>query len=379
MDAGQVRELLQRRVLLRPPPFEGSDGVILTLSDAGAVLEVRTPQAAPATPGRGGETAAGTPADQVLRPPASNRRPGMRRAPAAAAAADAGSSGGGAGKAADGVLGPCPLCGAAVVEQDRSYGCSGWRGGCKFAIWKTIAGKKLSARTAQALLRRGHQPAAQGVQVEGGEALRGAVEAGERRGPLRVRIVRPGSFPMRLPTFERFYGVDFSGAKKAGDFIWVAEVLPVRAPAALLTCGSPPSRTPLSDPRLATTGESLPTRTRLSDGRRFEDAARTGPPSNRRGIKKVRLTTCPLFRRHLPNAEGSTGGCLAGKERGLVVELTRAVSARLSGFASLTSSPSCDQFVHQFVQLLSLWPSTGSRPRHPGRKPSARRGRSSSW
>src|SRR5262245_28808552 len=47
---GHARELLQRGVLFRPPPFDGSDGVILTLSDAGAVLEVRTPQAAPPRP-----------------------------------------------------------------------------------------------------------------------------------------------------------------------------------------------------------------------------------------------------------------------------------------------------------------------------------------
>lgn len=33
---------------------------------------------------------------------------------------------------------------------------------------------------------------------------------------------------MNLPKFERFHGVDFSGAKKAGDTIWVAEVLPTR-------------------------------------------------------------------------------------------------------------------------------------------------------
>jgi hypothetical protein len=31
---------------------------------------------------------------------------------------------------------------------------------------------------------------------------------------------------MTLPPFERYYGVDFSGAKKAGDNLWVAEVHP---------------------------------------------------------------------------------------------------------------------------------------------------------
>ena len=33
---------------------------------------------------------------------------------------------------------------------------------------------------------------------------------------------------MILPKFDRFYGVDFSGAKKAGDNIWVAELVPTR-------------------------------------------------------------------------------------------------------------------------------------------------------
>jgi hypothetical protein len=35
---------------------------------------------------------------------------------------------------------------------------------------------------------------------------------------------------MMLPTFERIYGVDFSGAKRAGDAIWVAEAAPRSRP-----------------------------------------------------------------------------------------------------------------------------------------------------
>jgi hypothetical protein len=34
---------------------------------------------------------------------------------------------------------------------------------------------------------------------------------------------------MNMPILKRFYGVDFSGAKKAGDFIWVAEVVRTRS------------------------------------------------------------------------------------------------------------------------------------------------------
>jgi DNA topoisomerase-3 len=70
-----------------------------------------------------------------------------------------------------GALGPCPLCGSEVIEQEKSFGCSGWRSGCRFAIWKTIAGKRISARTAQALLRRGTSPLLKGFKSKSGRAF----------------------------------------------------------------------------------------------------------------------------------------------------------------------------------------------------------------
>jgi len=33
-------------------------------------------------------------------------------------------------------LGLCPECGEPVVENSKAFGCSGWKEGCKFAIWK---------------------------------------------------------------------------------------------------------------------------------------------------------------------------------------------------------------------------------------------------
>ncbi len=72
---------------------------------------------------------------------------------------------------AEGAVGPCPLCGSDVVEQERSYGCSGWRGGCKFIIWKTVAGKKLGVRTVQALLRQGRSPLLKGFKSKAGRAF----------------------------------------------------------------------------------------------------------------------------------------------------------------------------------------------------------------
>lgn len=34
------------------------------------------------------------------------------------------------------VLGICPECGQQIIENSKAYGCSGWKEGCNFAIWK---------------------------------------------------------------------------------------------------------------------------------------------------------------------------------------------------------------------------------------------------
>lgn len=34
------------------------------------------------------------------------------------------------------VLGKCPLCGHGIIEGTKGYGCSNWRSGCKYVIWK---------------------------------------------------------------------------------------------------------------------------------------------------------------------------------------------------------------------------------------------------
>jgi len=55
-------------------------------------------------------------------------------------------------------LGQCPLCGAEIKENRKAWGCSRWKpeeGGCKFAIWKVVARKKLTRAQAQELLIKG--------------------------------------------------------------------------------------------------------------------------------------------------------------------------------------------------------------------------------
>lgn len=33
-------------------------------------------------------------------------------------------------------LGKCPQCGNAIVEGQKGFGCSNWKSGCKFVVWK---------------------------------------------------------------------------------------------------------------------------------------------------------------------------------------------------------------------------------------------------
>jgi len=51
---------------------------------------------------------------------------------------------------------PCPVCKKGQVkESPKSFSCSEWRDGCKFTIWKVIAGKKLSFLTIKKLITKG--------------------------------------------------------------------------------------------------------------------------------------------------------------------------------------------------------------------------------
>ncbi|MFA7166715.1 MAG: DNA topoisomerase, partial [Desulfoplanes sp.] len=55
-------------------------------------------------------------------------------------------------------LGKCPQCGGDVVETPKAYGCVNWReanGGCKFTIWKTMFGGKITKTQVKELLTKG--------------------------------------------------------------------------------------------------------------------------------------------------------------------------------------------------------------------------------
>lgn len=55
-------------------------------------------------------------------------------------------------------LGKCPNCGSVIIEGKRGYGCSNWKSGCKYVVWKddkffTNMNKKLTKTMVRTLLK----------------------------------------------------------------------------------------------------------------------------------------------------------------------------------------------------------------------------------
>lgn len=69
-------------------------------------------------------------------------------------------------------LGPCPSCGAPVYESEKQFGCSNWKSGCKFSIWKddrflTALKVRATAGTISRLLENGHVYSASFISKKG--------------------------------------------------------------------------------------------------------------------------------------------------------------------------------------------------------------------
>jgi DNA topoisomerase-3 len=82
-------------------------------------------------------------------------------------------------------LGTCPRCGSPVVETKKSYGCSAWKAGCKFAIWKTVSGKRLSEAQARQLLTKGKTGQLKGFKSRAGRPYSAALRLDEEH---KVRL-----------------------------------------------------------------------------------------------------------------------------------------------------------------------------------------------
>ncbi len=148
----EIRRLLQRRVLLEPYRTAQGDSVIAVLTDTGYVSEIPMPGSQVGGPKSGRKKAR-----------APRRRGRQPKSPDESGETPASSAGS--------ELGACPLCGGDVVEQKKSYSCSQWRDGCPLVIWKTIAGKRISAATARGLLTKGETSVLKGFRSRAGKTF----------------------------------------------------------------------------------------------------------------------------------------------------------------------------------------------------------------
>ncbi|WZO97069.1 DNA topoisomerase 3 [Isosphaeraceae bacterium EP7] len=171
LDVDQIRALLQHRTLSPTNESGGTSPTILHLTDQGELTSIPIPSGGPRrTAGKPGRRPAGVKAGPIAK----------RRKSTASKLEDK-LPGEPAKGFTQGSFGACPICGAEVVEQEKSYGCSGWRKGCKFAIWKSIAGKRITARMAQTLLRQGMTSVIKGFVSKSGKPFeaRLKLDAGE--------------------------------------------------------------------------------------------------------------------------------------------------------------------------------------------------------
>ena len=66
-------------------------------------------------------------------------------------------------------LGSCPVCAGDVVVGKKAYGCSNWKNGCSFVVWKTIAKKEITPDIAQQLLATGETEMLPGFTSKSGK------------------------------------------------------------------------------------------------------------------------------------------------------------------------------------------------------------------
>lgn len=111
------------------------------------------------------------------------------KAPSTARSATATVSMGAAGEHT--ALGTCPNanCGGQIIEGRKGYGCSHFKKGCTFVIWKEFAGKKISVSMLKTLLQKGETQAL--AFKKGDETHKGRIKlVDQESGKLIVEAVK---------------------------------------------------------------------------------------------------------------------------------------------------------------------------------------------
>ncbi len=97
-------------------------------------------------------------------------------------------------------LGACPRCGGGVIEGQKGYGCSNWKNGCSFVVWKTpICGKVLTKAQIKSLLKKGKTSLIKGFKSKNGQSFAAhLVWEDAANGKLKFEFVDSGSNRMSI-------------------------------------------------------------------------------------------------------------------------------------------------------------------------------------
>jgi DNA topoisomerase-3 len=68
-------------------------------------------------------------------------------------------------KVQENFLGACPHCGKPIMEGKSGFGCSAWKSGCKYVLWKQQQGMQLQPEQARRLLQKGILPTPSGKSI----------------------------------------------------------------------------------------------------------------------------------------------------------------------------------------------------------------------
>lgn len=90
------------------------------------------------------------------------------------------------------VIGKCPLCDGDVVSYPKSFACANYKdNGCRFSIWKEIAGKEVTASMAQTLLSKGKTRTMKGFTSKSGKLFEASLELNVENGQAKVNFRFP--------------------------------------------------------------------------------------------------------------------------------------------------------------------------------------------
>ncbi len=98
------------------------------------------------------------------------------------------------------IIGTCPICGKEVVRTRRGYSCKGYKEGCKFTIWSTVAGRSISVAEAKQLLTEGRTELLEGFVSKKGNSFSARLKLEGDRVSFEFDDTKP-----RTPTYGGKY------------------------------------------------------------------------------------------------------------------------------------------------------------------------------